>query len=122
LELNSATGAPLATSGIAGVTETTTTTISPGPVRPISPVPGVGIGYAGYGVVPGGASYSQTTYSTGYPGAIAASTVGVGGLGVSTVPVTRTSTVSTGTTIVAPTIYEKAIVQDIPSSSPTNTA
>ena len=72
---------------------------------------GVGYGgYSGYGVLPGN-SYSQTTYSTGYPGAVG----GMNQLGVSAVPVSRSSTVSMGTTTIAPTIYEKAVIQEIPA-------
>lgn len=107
--------APLATSGVAGVTETTTTTVTSG----TGPAPG--LGYGAYGVLPGN-SYSQTTYNTGYPGGYGASTLGVSGLGVSTVPVSRTSTVSMGTTTVAPTIYEKAVIQEIPGSFLDNVA
>jgi len=45
--------------------------------------------------------------------------VGVGQMGVSGVGIApiASSTVSMGTTTIAPTIYEKAIVQDIPTES-----
>lgn len=102
---------PLSTSTVPGVTETTTTTVTSG-------APGVGYGYG----APGSNTYSQTTYGTGYPGAIGMSTVGVAPLGMSAVPVTRTSNVSMGTTTIAPTIYEKAVIQDIPGKGSHNAA
>jgi hypothetical protein len=49
-------------------------------------------------------------YSAGYTAPMGVSTVGMGPLGVSGVGVAM------GTTTIAPTIYEKAIVQDIPST------
>jgi len=68
-----------------------------------------------FGGVAPGMGYSQTSYGVGYPGAVGMSTMGVGQMGVSNVPVSRTSTVSMGTTTIAPTIYEKAVVQEIPT-------
>jgi hypothetical protein len=60
----------------------------------------MGVSQVGYGApIPGSAGYAYQ--------------MGVSGVGIAPI---ASSTVSMGTTTIAPTIYEKAIVQDIPST------
>jgi hypothetical protein len=127
-------------------TTTTTVSGGPGVVGSVLPGAGYGASTYGAGIGGVGVGYAGglggATYATGYPGAATTTTYSTGygaqGVGLSTVgagygagygvgyggrasviaPQVVSSGVTTvGTTTVAPTIYEKAVVQEIPGNT-----